>query len=273
MSEFVDNPTKAAPPAPLSWGERVRRNRRSILLALIALAAVALGAWLWGDDVVHLLSDEAAVEAMVTRAGVWGPVALIALNVVQIVVAPVPGYVVQLAAGYLYGPLWGGIYAGIGILLGGMAAMALARTFGRPLAHMMFGAERLARWESVTHSESPWVWFLLFLGPIGDLPFFLAGLSRVSYLTVFLVVLVVRVPTAFLSTAIGAGALPIAWLGGLVLAAAVVALLLHAYRAPLAAWYERNVKRAARRAARSEPAEPLRPEPVLVEPARDDSWS
>ena len=83
----------------------------------------------------------------------------------------------------------------------------------------------------------------------------------------------VRVPTAFLSTAIGAGALPIVWLGALVLAAAVVALLLNYYRAPLVAWYERSVKSVARQAPHVEAADPLRPEPVRIEPARDDPWS
>jgi uncharacterized membrane protein YdjX (TVP38/TMEM64 family) len=272
MNEHLTSPKETTPPLPIPWQERVRRNWRTLVLAGVALGAAALAAWQWGETVVRLLSDEATVEAIVAQAGIWGPLALVALNVFQIVVAPVPGYVVQLAAGYLYGPLWGGIYAGIGILLGGMIAMALARTFGRPLARVMVGEERLARWESVTHSDSPWVWFLLFLGPVGDLPFFLAGLSRVSYLTVFLVVLVVRVPTAFLSTAIGAGAVPIVWLGVLIVGATLVMLLLHFYRAPLKAWYECNLARGARTPERTRPAESLRPEPVPVEPACDEPW-
>ena len=61
----------------------------------------------------------------------WGPAALIGINVAQILVAPIPGYVVQAAAGYLYGPLWGGIYGAIGLMIGAMLAMLLARLLGR----------------------------------------------------------------------------------------------------------------------------------------------
>ena len=32
------------------------------------------------------------------------------LNAVQIVIAPIPGYVLQVAAGFLFGPFWGGVW-------------------------------------------------------------------------------------------------------------------------------------------------------------------
>jgi uncharacterized membrane protein YdjX (TVP38/TMEM64 family) len=224
----------------------VRQHTRKIMLGAAALLLAAVALWAWGEPLWRLLTDEQALEALVEQAGIWGPLALIAANVVQIVVAPVPGYVVSLSAGYLYGPLWGGIYAGCGVLLGGMAAMWVGRTFGRPFVRAMVGEQRLARWESVTHSDSPWVWFLLLLGPVGDLPFLLAGMSRVSYLTILLITLVIRVPSVFVSTAIGSGAIPAVWLVLLLAAAAVVMLVALRYRAPLAAWFERTVKAWAR---------------------------
>lgn len=201
---------------------------------------------------------------------------MILVNVVQIVIAPIPGYVVQFAAGYLYGPLWGGVFAAIGILLGSMAAMWVGRTFGRPAVRLMVGEMRLARWESVTHSNSPWLWFLLLVGPIGDLPYLLAGLSHVSYRTIFLITLLVRMPTAFLSTAIGGGALPVAWLGVLVAAAAVVMAVFYRYREPLLAWYERSVRHHSTPHPLVEAPDPLAPDrlhPELAapEPVRPSS--
>lgn len=218
-------------------------TQRGWLLALIVfgLAALGVAGWLWGATIWNFLTDEEMVQSLVVRAGAWGPLVLILLNVLQIVIAFIPGHVVQLAAGYLYGPYWGFLYAAIGLLVGAMAAMALARFFGRPVAKWMIGETRLQQWEKVTHSDSTWVWTLLMIGPIGDIPFVLAGLSSVSFTKIFLLTLFVRVPSAFLSTAVGGGLIPYYWMVAVVIVAAVVALLALHYKSSIDAWFDRTV--------------------------------
>lgn len=240
---------------------------RGLMIVLGAALIVGTIAWFWGEPIWALLTDEARIEALVQQAGPWGPLALIAINVLQILIAPIPGYVVQMAAGYLYGPLWGGIYAAVGLLVGAMFTMMLARVFGRPLARWVIGRQRLERWETVTHSDSPVIWFLMLLGPIGDIPYALAGLSSVRYRTVFLFTLLIRVPSAFLSTAIGGGVLPVGWLVALLLAASAVALFVYTYRDALTRWFNGIVALRTRR----------EPTPVLVpaagEGSAEETWT
>jgi len=241
VEEQVEGPSGAPVEAASGGGSGRGRWAVTLLALVVALVLLGVALWLWGGDAYTFLTDEQALEAIVIKAGIWGPLALILFNVVQIVVAPIPGYVVQLAAGYLYGPLWGGIYAAVGVLLGAMTAMWLARTLGRPVARLLVGESRLARWESVTHSDSVWVWLLLLLGPIGDVPYTLAGLSRVPYLTIFLITLLIRVPSVFLSTAIGGGALPVFWFFVVAGVAGLILLIGLRYKQPIVAWYERAV--------------------------------
>ncbi len=230
---------------------------RKWLVALIvaALALASLAVWLWGYETWLLLTDTERMATFVERMGPWGPLALILLNMLQIVVAIIPGHVVQLAAGYLYGPLWGGIYAAIGLLLGAMAAMALARFFGRPVARWLVGESKLNEWEKVTHTDSIWVWALLMLGPVGDIPFALAGLSSVGFLRIFWLTLFIRVPTAFLSTAVGGGAIPFYWLLGLIALAWAGTLVALRYREPIVRWFDGLIAaRSTSAAANAEPA-------------------
>lgn len=184
-----------------------RLSRYRWVLLGIGVVGAALLAWRYGADLWALANDEVALEAAVASLGMWGPAALIGINVAQILVAPIPGYVVQAASGYLYGPLWGGIYGAVGLMLGAMLAMLVARLLGRPLVERMIGPERLNRWEKLTFSTSTAVWFLLLLTPTGDLPYFMAGLSHVSFTKIFLLTLLVRVPSSFVVAAAGAGAL------------------------------------------------------------------
>jgi len=201
--------------------EALGKRRVWLFIGLVVLAAgVAwqVGPWLW-----TLAQDEAALQAFVAQLGMWGPLALVTLNAVQIVVAPLPGYVMQAAAGYLYGPFWGGVWGALGVLIGSTLAMALARYFGRPVVERLVGEGRLAQWEQLTFSTSTAVWFVILLAPTGDIPYFMAGLSHVSFTKIILLTLVIRVPSTMVVAAAGAG---VWWFSGwqLVLILAVLSI-------------------------------------------------
>ncbi len=183
--------------------DMMRSWRFGLFAALLVLAAVV--AWRFWPLLWTLAQDEAALRIYVSQLGMWGPVALVSLNAIQIVVAPLPGYVMQAAAGYLYGPFWGGVYGALGVLIGSMAAMAIARYLGRPVVERLVGVGRLDRWERLTFSTSTLVWFVILLAPTGDLPYFMAGLSHVSFTKIFLLTLAIRVPFTMLVAAAGAG--------------------------------------------------------------------
>jgi uncharacterized membrane protein YdjX (TVP38/TMEM64 family) len=246
------------------WISRTRRRPLFLGLLLgVPIAGVAL--WLvarHGPAVWHILQDEEAIEAFVTQLGWFGPLAFVVINAMQIVIAPIPGYFVQMSAGFLYGPLWGGIWGTLGMLAGATAAMWLARRFGRPLVRRLVSEERMARWEKVTFSTNTLLWCLLLTGPTGDIPFYLAGLSRVRFVKILGILLVVRMPSVFISAAAGAGVTLLEWWHGVVIVAvfAVGAALVWRYRASFMRWFDSLIDRQA--VATAEPAAKSR-EPAM----------
>lgn len=231
---------------------RERYNLRERMLRLIAFAVLfvlsAAALLNYGPALLALLRDQATLQTFIYNIGWWGPAVLIAVNILQIVIAPIPGYAVYLAAGFLYGVWWGGLWGSLGLLAGGMAAMFVARRLGRPLVVRLIGAETLARWEAATHSDSVWVWGAILLSPIGDAPFLLAGLSGVSYGKILLLTILTRLPAAFAAAAIGAGALHLSgWqLALIVLALAIPLLLLQRGQTVLMTKAERLIKSVPR---------------------------
>ncbi|MEZ4676058.1 MAG: hypothetical protein R2932_17675 [Caldilineaceae bacterium] len=96
---------------------------------LLLLCVIIVGGGLLIDQYERqseIIRDRKQLQAFVDQLGWMGPLALIFFNALQIVVAPVPGYVVQLAAGFLYGPWWGGLWSTLGLAAGSMTAMWLA---------------------------------------------------------------------------------------------------------------------------------------------------
>lgn len=182
------------------------------VLVITTLVAIAGGLlWLYGPALQTFVRDQERFQQFVDDLGWLGPIVLICFNALQIIVAPIPGYIVQLAAGFLYGPWWGGLWSTLGLFAGSMSAMWLARTYGRPLVARVIGTSRLQQWDESSHSDSVYVWFVLLLGPTGDAPFYLAGLSQVRFLHIALITLLIRVPSVFVAAAIGAGVLVLNW--------------------------------------------------------------
>ncbi len=191
---------------------------RARTLFLVGIALLLGGAlWAWGGRLFLFFSDAERVRDWVAGFGSWGPLVSVALNVVQVLLAPLPGQFVGLLNGYLYG-LWPGtLYSMVGLLLGTALAMGLARRFGRPLVERLVNPEQLARWDRLAGRRGPLFFFLVFLFPFvpDDVACFLVGLSPLPLLSMLVLAALGRLPGVFVSCWLGARATELprwAWL-------------------------------------------------------------
>ena len=219
-------------------------------IACLAIAATLFWFWDllpfggWLATLLQVLGQAETLTRIVNWLGWAGPLGLILINAAQIVIAPLPNYAIFVVAGLLYGPIWGGIYGVAGMLLGGVCAMLLTRRFGRPLAERMVGAERLDRWNRMQATQSVVSWSILFLAPVGDIPYFLAGLAQVSVGRVVAISAITRGPTIFLIAAASSGATGMTWsqLVLVILALVVIFGLLARYQQQILGWFDRHVQ-------------------------------
>jgi uncharacterized membrane protein YdjX (TVP38/TMEM64 family) len=165
----------------------------------------------------------------VVSFGPWGPLISIGLNVVQVLLAPIPGQFVGLLNGYLYGPWLGTLYSMIGLLLGTALAMGLGRWFGRPLVERLVHPGQLAHWDRIAARQGPPFFFLVFLFPSlpDDVICFVIGLSRLSIVRMLVLAMIGRLPGVFVSCWVGRYATELPWwmwipLGGTAIALAWV---------------------------------------------------
>ena len=168
-------------------------------------------------------TNPAALRVWIEQLGPLAPLAFFLLNVAQIVVAPIPGYPVQVMGGLLFGFIPGSIITVAGLTVGGTLAAWLGRRLGRPWLEKRLGAETLAHWGEVAHIDSFWTWWLILLIPFGDIPYFIAGLSRIRLSLFALAILTSRGPFTVLIVWLGDSVtgLPLTWIA---LSIAVVVL-------------------------------------------------
>lgn len=183
---------------------------RWILAAAGLAAIVAVGFW----ATPHFSRER--LEGWVAEAGAWGPMVLLLVQVVQIVVAPIPGVLVPFLAGFLYGPWLGPLVAVGGTALGSVAAFAAGRFAGRPLAARWVGEAPLERAHQLIGGKRWLALVPLFLVPFSpaDALCIVAGLIGLDWRHFLLAVALGRLPKDAALALAGAGLLRLDLFGG-----------------------------------------------------------
>ncbi|WP_157016648.1 TVP38/TMEM64 family protein [Mesorhizobium xinjiangense] len=176
--------------------------RTAILAGLAILGIGLLGAWLFAPSVfadARGVPNREALELLVARAGLWGPVLIVTLMTIAVVASPIPSAPIALAAGAAYGHLWGTVQVVIGAELGALIAFGLARVLGHDVLRRVFGdrvdAGLLGSQTALTATvfASRLMPFVSF-----DMISYAAGLSRLHAWRFAVATLVGIVPASFL---------------------------------------------------------------------------
>lgn len=100
---------------------------------ILILLTVASAAWVLLQTLQAEVGDAARiarVQQLLRDAGVLAPVAYVLFVTAEVIVAPLPGLLLYIPGGLLFGPVLGGTLALIGNILGAGIACSLARRLG-----------------------------------------------------------------------------------------------------------------------------------------------
>jgi uncharacterized membrane protein YdjX (TVP38/TMEM64 family) len=174
---------------------------------LFALAVAGLTVLFW--PFIRELKDPAYREAFSSRVaglGPWGIFILLGLQILQIVVALIPGGPVELIAGAAYGA-WAGLgICVVGCVIASSLVFITVKKFGLPLLRRFFGEKEIKTWKFLEDSKkTATVVFILFLipGTPKDLLTWFAPLSRLSLARFVILSVVARTPAMLSSTMMG----------------------------------------------------------------------
>ena len=147
------------------------------------------------------------LQGKVERLGMWGVLALLGVQVLQIIVAIIPGEPVELAAGAMYGA-WGGLaLCLLGCLLGSALVFQVVRKKGRAAFERTSLGQKLGEYRFLRdETRLEGIVFLLYLipGTPKDILVYVCGLSPLPLGRFLLLSTLARVPSVVTSTWAGA---------------------------------------------------------------------
>lgn len=176
-----------------------------ILIALLGVLTVIL--------IIKYLPNILAVTVSpdkfrnyIISLGSFGSVAFISFQILQTIIAPIPGEVIQVAGGYIYGTTLGVIFSTIGLLVGAVIAFYFTRFIGASFIERLM-TKKNAKWmvDIIKSKKFSAILFIIFLIPglPKDFLIYIAGLTPIKALKFFKILLLSRIPWLFVSASIG----------------------------------------------------------------------
>ena len=138
----------------------------------------------------------------------YSPLAYILLQVIQVIVAPIPGGAIEFLGGYLFGVKAGFFYSMIGLVMGSWLAFSLARIFEKLAVEKFVSSNTRKKFDYLIGHEGLILSFLLFLIPgfPKDALCYILGLTPMHLGTFLVISTIGRIPGTLMATLQGAKA-------------------------------------------------------------------
>lgn len=178
----------------------------------IAVLAVALiiGIIVLLMPYIEMLFDperQQEFENWISSMGIAGWLLVLAIQIIQIIIAFIPGEPVEIIAGVLYGP-WGGLFICLlGCLIASSITFTVAQFWGNKLLYRLFGKEKIEGFAFLKNAKRfETVTFILFLipGTPKDMLTYVAGVSKIKRTRFLVISTFARIPSILSSTFMGA---------------------------------------------------------------------
>jgi len=190
--------------------EKLNKNRYIVLVIFIIIVVIFFltpyGKNLF-KSILEIFSSSQSLQEYIKKYGVLAPIVFIIIQLLQVIIAPIPGNITTLAGGALFGVWKGFIYGSLGIYIGSTIAYWIARFYGKPLVIKLMSKATYDRYSDTFIGRSFFVLLTVFLFPFfpDDALCLIAGVSKIKFGLFIILVIVGRTPSILLTSYIGAG--------------------------------------------------------------------
>lgn len=203
---------------------------RGILASILVIAVFAL-LYVSIRRFAPFVFNAQALRAWIAQFGIFAPLVFIAIQAAQVVIAPLPGQILALIAGYLFGPVAGTVYSLVGVLIGSVIAFSLAKRYGRPFVEDILHEDVITRFDEFVDTVGipGLIAFVIIPGLPDDAVCFLSGLTKWRLRTFVAVISIGRMPAYVLTVYAGGELASGRFLSGILLIGIVIALSVVGY--------------------------------------------
>ena len=129
---------------PKQLGETKHYSKKTSLLVIILTLVLSAILTVVGTAIIqNEFTDSGSFASLVERNYLLSVIIMIVVCAIQVMIALIPGELVEIAAGYAFGSFLGAIYCLVGILLGSCIVIWLTRKLGRKFIESLCPREKI----------------------------------------------------------------------------------------------------------------------------------
>ncbi len=183
-----------------------RRKLIGGIFLLLFFLLIALLTYLFVEVFAPYLRSTEEFQAFLEAYGWRGRLILLGIQCLQVVVAFIPGEVVELSAGYAYGAVEGTLLCMAGVAISSSLIFLLTKKIGTPLVELFISREKISELRFINSEKKlKRLIFLLFFipGTPKDVLTYFVGLTDIRLSSFLIISLVARIPSVVSSTLCG----------------------------------------------------------------------
>lgn len=180
---------------------------KSYIVLIVVAAFFIFAAYQYYIKYFYILKDPEKVKNIIMSYGNYSMLVYIALQIAQVVAFFIPGEIIQIAGGYIFGTVWGSILSIIGITLGSGMAYGFSSYYGKPLVNKIISKKDIKFFYRILNTGSINIIVLLLYvipGIPKDALAYICGISNISFKEFIIYSTIGRLPGIFVSAYFGA---------------------------------------------------------------------
>jgi len=193
-------------------GEFIRKQKIKLLLIPLIIAAIVLMVQYY-SKIVLVFKDIESIKGIILGYGNYSFIIYIALQIVQIVIFFIPGDIMQISAGFIFGPIRGFLLSFLGICLGTSVVFFISRKLGKPFVNKLVSEKdtwiihKLEKFKEHPMKDKKLKKIVFFTYLIPGIPKdilgYICGVSEIKYKDFIIYSSIARIPALFVSSFFG----------------------------------------------------------------------
>lgn len=187
--------------------KKFKKNLVNGVIGTLVLAVLGFAYYEFSKEFT-IFRDPLKIRDLILSFGPYSILAFIGLQILQVVIFFIPGEVVQVAGGYIFGPIVGGLASVVGIVIGSTIGYFLAKVIGKKYINELIEKNNLKKLKKILDagSNNIAIFSIYFIPGIPkDVLVYVAGISNVRLIEFIIYSSMGRFPWIIASAVFGHG--------------------------------------------------------------------
>jgi len=184
---------------------KILEHKQYVVLSVVLLFFIYIG-YEYYFKYSYILENPNILKEVVLSYGSFSIIVFIFMQILQVVIFFIPGELLQVAGGFIFGTFSGGIISLLGITLGSIMVYTISDSYGKPLVEKLILKKEVRFFKKILDVGSKRIvvfMFYLIPGIPKDALSYICGVSNISFKDFVIYSTLGRIPCIFISAYFG----------------------------------------------------------------------